>query len=338
MDMLYFLLVNIFLSLYLYGVEYDASGVIECNEGNWCKYNIDFYLSFNDNKWCIRYFRHRPVDSIAESIDSRYDGKYIYSLLTTKFLNESREYTGANIKNHEFFTNIENGGDLVWLSLCSQHYFKLLSNNMIYPFITSPFTKFDILAKTNHNYKVPAKIIYTNEAVRIPKSIEYDIGYEKIKYELVEYTNMNNNIIPIKTIATLLSKNRFDPSNQQYEPPFIYTLYVTSIVPHCSITNFKPTITNNIHICDGRYNGLEGMQLVVEYYSSNWLTDDELTNHPAFIEELKRCRQLKTFDEFIRNRNKYGKIIFFTLIFISTIPLAYFVYKYKIYSRKLNTK
>ncbi|MGC8744838.1 MAG: hypothetical protein ACP5T0_13255 [Verrucomicrobiia bacterium] len=211
------------------------------------------------------------------------------------------------------------GPEIVWASLCSHRYIYNLKSNYINPIF--------LLYYDN----VAANIEYFNAKYRILKSFECNIYDAIIKFIVLGYTNIGSYYIPVKAEADIMHIiDNSDTNNIKYATDVVYNIFVENIVTNCSRTDFKPAINKLTRIIDARYKGIKDYPSQVYYYATNWLTDDELTNHPAFIEEYNRIKGIKMANEFMVKRIRYGKLIFFTIFILSLIPTLYIVYKYKI--------
>lgn len=325
-------------------LEYEARGAY-CYTSRDLVINSDFEAYYKSGQWFIKCKYSNPLLAILD-IEIGYDGTHQYALfngiIPSNTIANVKISTNIVINNGYINNDIHYGSrsycgpEIVWMSLCSHMYFSSLTNNMIYPI-------FDPIIKT----VIPANITYIDNTNKFIKSLEYKLReygntYELTKYSVLEYTNICSSIIPIKAEASIfhLSKIRDNDNIEKfiYTTGAIYRIFISHISTNCNILDFKPKIKGIAHIVDSRFTGKNEYPPQVFYYTTNWLSDQELTNHPAFITEYKRHKEMKRLSEFIQKRTKYGRIVFFSLLFISTIPVAYLVYKYKIRPRKEITK
>ena len=102
----------------------------------------------------------------------------------------------------------------------------------------------------------------------------------------------------------------------------IHEVFVNWITNKCSKSNFSPVLTHIMRVYDDRFVGKPGY-VSVDYFSSNWLSDYELTNHPEYSNEL---RKIKTAEILVKNP-KNGHPIYIIFIIAAFVPLGIMLYK-----------
>jgi len=315
----------------LYSIEYEVSGVLYVDTYQY-SFHSEFSARVKNEKWFLSYRYINPSFCIA-NIESGYDG-YLNYCLFHQFIpsNAFRKIkmttnvveTVGTINRLSFYHNsIYDGGDIIWLTFCSRSYISSISNGLINPF----FDKYGISSKT----KIPAVVRLNNYII---ECLSYNYMNSTIMYDVLEYTNINNTIIPLKARAvnaTIYSNNM---GNVIYNTGAVFYVEAKNIIPECLNTDFHPKLNTKIYCYDSRYDEHPYLPTNIIYSCTNWLSDYELTNSTFFKQEYKRILDFKKQTARYENKLTIAKIVFIIIIIITLIPSLFLFIKLKLNTKK----
>lgn len=278
----------------LCGIEFEASGILEyISFDKTCdRYKSRFDVYVKDKTWYFKYYSYYP-NLPSGIIECGYDGSYMYFINDLVLSNVN--YYSAHIRNLPIFPlGPCDGGQMLWVTFCSSEYFSSLKTNLIHPVFALFTPTYEDLKN-----KIPAHIKYISNSNKLVSSFDYFISNPSynsslyIKYEVLKFTNINNDFIPIKASAYRIFI--FNNENYKYITDGIYSVYVDKVNPKCTIDDFKPKIKKEIEIFDSRFEMTPGMpKESFRYRTTNWLSDLEFINHPVFKSAIKRKLELES--------------------------------------------
>lgn len=305
-------------------VEFEAKGIIKRSSLS-VNFTSDFDVYVNGEKYYIKYTK--PVNPNTETLEFGYDGDYIRGLIRSPInVYDAGVFPGPVLQN---CLDCEAG--TIWLGLCSFQYFRSLKTNIICPILIDGINPAN---QPQYGFKCPANIEYLSKSDRALKSLEFYSDnlqvISRIKYEAIAFTNISGVSIPIHfKLIQICSNYLFTESKTFYRTNEIHEVFVNWITNKCSISNFSPVLTHVMCIYDGRFKGKPGYVSYLKYFSSNWLSDYELTNHPEYSNELNRIKLEQRVASISKNTEKHRYIqpIFIIFIIAALVPLGIMLYK-----------